>query len=172
MANPDLPNGFEAAGSFKRVGRYERDADSSVPICPGDIVFMAADGNIDSVGVDADSQDIVGAALTFATGSAAKTDVMVADDPHQVFIGQDDGVGITVSQAEVGGMADVLSTAGSVSPIRSNHEIDISGASASAAQLRLMSFVQHPEYTVGNNSLWEVMIGEHLWGLSEDRSGI
>jgi hypothetical protein len=161
MANPDLPDGFRAAGAINRIGRYERDAASAAPICPGDIVQVDADGNINEA--TAGNTGLVGVALSFATGSAANTNILVADDPDQVFIGQDDGDSTTPAQTHVGNNANVLATNGSVSPIRSNHEIDISTVTTVVENLALLSFIQSPEYTVGANSLWEVMIAEHIW---------
>jgi len=168
MANPDIPFGFRLWGFVQPPVPYDRDATSSTPIFAGDLVTMDNDGNINAA---ANTDRLLGVCRDFATGSAAKTNLMVWDDPNQKFIAQDDGAGaITAVQTVLGLNANHLATAGNILLKTSKHEIDISTATTASAGLRLVAFVNADDNTVDGatiNARWVVNINRHKYGVTE-----
>ena len=161
MANQDIPRGFKKVGGAALCpGFYDRDADGSTPIFPGDLVAFDNDGLINAA--SAGDTALLGAADDFATGSAAKTNIAVYDDPDEKFTAQDEA-GATPTQTYVGLNADHLATAGSLLTKISAHEIDIDTASTATFGLRLLDFINRPDNTVGVNVEWVVRINEHAF---------
>ena len=95
MANLDRPRGFECKGVPLRVNAYE----SGSACYPGDLVNLAADGQVDAA---AAGGLILGLCLSYA--SAAGAQILVADHPDQLITGQ-------VAASEVDVQGDVNSTA-------------------------------------------------------------
>ena len=156
MANPDRPNGFRAGRPMGGVSVYQGASDASA-MYQGDFVIMEATGEVD-VAV-AGSTALVGVADSYLA-AAGDTDIKVIDDVDQVFIGQDDASG-TPTQSDIGNNADILATAGSSALKQSRQEIDISSVNTTTQQLRLRQFMESPEYSIGVNSLWKVVMNEH-----------
>ncbi len=159
MANPNIEIGFIPT-PILQTNRYVRDAASSTAIFMGDVVQMDDDGNINAA--TAGNTGLIGASLTFATGSAAATNIIVADNISQIFHAQDDGDTDTAAQTDIGLNANHVATAGQMALKRGRHEIDIDSATTAAAGFGLLEFVQNVEYTIGANSIFKVICKEHL----------
>jgi len=157
MANPNNPMGFVAT-PLLQARRYKSDADSSTPIYFGDVVQMDNDGKINAA--TAGETSVCGSALTFLTGSAAG-ECLVADNPFQEFLAQDDGDSTTSAETHIGTNCNHIATAGTLLLKKSSHEIDISSTTASAAGFALLDFVSSPGYSVGANSIFRVLAKLH-----------
>lgn len=158
MANPDRPNGFRAVPPFLGTSLYQKDASASA-IYQGDFVIGEADGSIDVA--TAGATGLIGVADGYTVASTADS-LVVHDAIDQVYVGQDDGAGTTPAQTHVGNNADILATAGDSTLKQSRQEIDISTVNTTTQQLRLKEFYQHSEYSIGANSLWKVVMNEHV----------
>jgi hypothetical protein len=158
MANPDIPIGFVPT-PLERARPYNRDAASSTAIFFGDVTQMDNDGKVNAA--TAGNTALIGAALTFLTGSAAAAGVF-ADHPSQEFLAQDDGDTTTLAATNIGNNADHIATAGTMALKKSNHEIDADTVATGAAGFKLLDFVSNPDYSVGANSVLRVLCMEHL----------
>ena len=158
MANPNIPFGFVPT-PLERARPYQRDSASSTAIFPGDVTQMDNDGLVNAA--TAGNTALIGAAISFLTGSAAASGIF-ADHPDQEFHAQDDGDTTTAAQTHVGTQCDHIATAGTFVPLRSNHEIDINTTVATAAGFKLLDFVSSPDYAVEANSILRVITVEHL----------
>jgi len=156
MANPDRPNGFKAS-PLQEVSQYETDASASA-IYPQDMVILESDGNVDIATAGATA--LIGAAVSYSAGSTAGS-IRIADNRDQRYIAQDDGDGTTPAQTHVGNNCDIVATAGDSTLLQSRQEIDISTVGTGTAQIRLLEILEHPEYTIGANSLWKCVLNEH-----------
>jgi len=155
MPNPDKPSGFRAS-PLGNVSVFKKDA-SSAAIYPGDMFIAEADGFVDVAA--AGSTALVGSAVSYAVASVAGS-IRGCDDPSQVYIAQDDGSATPV-QDNVTHNCDIVATAGSSALNQSRQEIDISSAATTAAQMRMLEVLAHPEYALGINSLWKCVMNEH-----------
>lgn len=159
ITNADLPAGFKMYGKQTAPGFYNRDAANASPIAAGDLVIIDDDGNINA----ADAGELLlGVADDFATGSAAKTQIAVYDDPDQKFLGQDDASGAP-AQTDIGLNADHIDTAANVVLKQSRQEIDHSTISTATYGLRLLDVVRSPAHAIGDNAEWVVRINEHTY---------
>jgi len=118
-----------------------------------------ADGYIDVA--PAGDLELLGAALSFATGSATATNISVADATTQEYLAQDDAGSTWTVVGSLGLNANHLATAPTLLPVKSNHEIDISTVTTATAGFRLVGLVENPEYTVGDNAIWRCIVNEH-----------
>ena len=163
-AATDAPFGAMPYNEVLRVSPYLKDA-SAVAIYPGDFVIQEADGG---VGVStAGSTQIVGVAAEYSAASTAKQDFMVYDHPEQLFTIQDDGDTTQMAQTEIGLNANLITTTGNTTTLRSNHEIDSSSA-ATTATLALKIHALHPieggtfATTTAQQKRWVVSINNHF----------
>lgn len=122
MPNLDLPKGFECWGKCLRVGEYE----SGSACYPGDLVNLAADGQVDPA---AAAGIILGVCLSYA--SAAGQKILVADHPDQLVVANASAADID-AQGDVASQCDHLATAGSSTYKTSRHEIDSASISTSS----------------------------------------
>lgn len=134
MANTDKPKGFSPVGETLRCRPYTAGA----AVYPGDAVKLQADGKVDPATA---SQSIIGVAASYA--AADGDEVLVWDDPNQLFKVQDDGVSATLSQTSVGLNYNIVATAGNSTYKDSRMELDAdSGATDSTLPLRLVGFAR------------------------------
>lgn len=160
MANPDRPRGFQPHGELKRVGVYE----SGSACYPGDLVALASDGQVDPVATG--DNPMIGVCLSYA--SAAGAEILVADDPDQLFVGQGDETELD-AQTDVGQTCDVTATAGSSTYKTSRHEID-SSTIGSSKQLMILGIERRPDNALGAQADVIVRINKHQ--LSNAYAGI
>ena len=158
MANVDNIIGFIPT-PLVRARRYGRDADSSTPVYPGDVVQMDNDGLVNAA--TAGNEKLVGSALTFLTGSEAAKG-MFADHPDQEFVCKDDGDSATPATTNIGNNADHVVGTAVLAIKKSGHELDISSATAGAAGFALLDFISSPDNAIGNNARTRVICREHL----------
>lgn len=152
MANTANPRGLEPVQPILRMRYYTKGTNAA--IYPGDVVKMGTDGKV--VVSTAGSVEQVGVAQAYA--SATATSVLVLDDPHQQYYVQDDGVGGTLAQTNVGNNADIVATAGSTTYFRSKQSLDTSGVTSATANLRILGF--HPDDTIGKYVRCRVLLNE------------
>lgn len=153
MANLDRPKGFECYGEPLRVNPYE----SGSACYPGDLVAIAADGQVDPVAAGA---EILGVCLSYA--SAAGAVIMVADHPDQLISAQGDEAELD-AQTDIGQCCDILATAGNSTYKTSRQEVDSSSV-GSAAQLQILRISTRQGNAGGANAEVVCRIHEHQLG--------
>jgi len=159
MANTDSPSGFKPT-PLLGANPYSADADGATALFIGDLTAVETDGNV--VAASAGSDDIVGSNLTYRAASTAET-VIVADDPHQRYVAQDDAGG-TSSQAVVGTYTDHSAGAGSTTTSISGHEIDGSGYGTTATGVFILDLVGRADNAWGNWAEQRCYLYDHIFG--------
>jgi hypothetical protein len=139
MANADRPRGFECKGNPLRVNAYE----SGSACYPGDFVALASDGQVDPVAAGA---KILGLCLSYA--SAAGAEILVADHPDQLYVGQADESDLN-AQTDIGNCCDIVATGGNSTYKTSRQEVDSSTVGASSAQLLILGIENRPNNALG-----------------------
>lgn len=140
MANLDAPNGLRAvengvAGIVPRLRKYTVKA--STAVYEGDIVALNGTGQvIGYTTTDAAAGDLIGVAAHPVTAAQSDRELLVYDDPAQVFEAQADDGSLTVTSDYLFQLFKPVSTTGNTTTLQSKHEIDAStgtGASGAAA---------------------------------------
>ena len=161
----DHPFGAIPYDGVLSVQGYSKDG-AAVAIYPGDFVIMETDGGI-GVAVTG-STNIIGVAAEYSALSVAKTDFLVYDHPEQKFYIQDDGDTTGMTEASIGNNANIVTTTGNTTTLRSQVEID-SSTSATTASLALKILGLHPienrdfASSTGTQRTWIVKINNHFW---------
>lgn len=117
------------------VGRYRKDA-LAARVYPGDFVLLEADGFLAPAA--AGSTNLLGVAAEASAGSTADEEVLVYDDPSQLFVIQEDSDTSFCSQTQIGLNYNLVAGAGDTLTDRSRHELDISSGTTTGAPLRLL----------------------------------
>lgn len=105
--------------------------------------------------------DSTKAPIGYLTGTTAGY-VLVADDPDQLFLGQEDGDTSDLATTDVGQNVDVVSGTGSTFRNRSGFQIDSSSVTTSTnAQLRIIAKYDRVNNDVGDYCKWIVKINYH-----------
>lgn len=139
MANSDRPKGFEPKGYPLRINRYV----AGDTIQPGDAVHMEDDGKVN---VAAAAEAVLGVAIS---GGTDGNEVLVSDDPNQLYVVQADGTDID-AQTDINLNYDLLATAGNTAFGISRHELDSSSGNTTATlQLKLVSIDERPDNALG-----------------------
>lgn len=179
MANVDRVNGLRPVKHLDgspyngAANRYYVPSSDGTAIFPGDAVKSA--GSADANGVASVAQAAAGDALRGVVVGvepitdesliyrAASTEryVLVADAPDLVFEIQEDADGGALAAVDVGLNADIVVAAGNTDTGTSGMELDTSTKVSSAAQLRILGFVQRPDNEIGANAKVLVAINEH-----------
>lgn len=141
MANLDRPRGFECKGIPLRVNKYQ----SSAACYPGDFVTLGAGGQVAPV---AAGGVILGLCLNYVAASGS--DVIVADHPDQLYVGQCDA-GAVDAQTDIGNTADIKATGGNSTYKASRQEFDDATLGTSTAQLLLLGIEDRPNNALGAN---------------------
>ena len=184
MANTSAPFGFRPVRSLNgapesgAVRRYKKEA--SVILAPGDPVVLT--GSSEAVtgiplitraqGTEGTPTTITGIVvaiepvrtdLTKKHLAAADTgDVLVCDDPHMLFVIQDDGVSDTPAVTDIGEAADLIVANANTTVGRSQVMIDGSDI-GTGDQVQLLEFVQREDNEIGAYAKWLVRINEHTY---------
>lgn len=151
MANKDQSRGFEPWGELLRANEYV----TSAIVYPGDMVKMGNDGKVAPC---AASDSSVGVALCYAASGA---NVLIADDPQQLFIGQADDATID-AQTDLGLNYNI--TVGTASTLykRSAMEVDASTqATDSTLPLRVIRINRAIDNALGDQVDVVVQINKH-----------
>jgi hypothetical protein len=99
--------------------------------------------------------------IAYLTSSTAGY-VLVADDPNQQFLIQEDGDSSDLSTADIGGNVDLITAAGSTFRNRSGDQIDSSSVTTSTnAQLRIIDMQRVSGNAAGDYCKWIVKINYH-----------
>ena len=191
MANADQPRGLtpvnalggQYAGS---VGTYFIPATDSNAMSVGDPVKYA--GSADSDGVptvavatagDACCGVIVGFTAdkdyedqTHRTASTARY-ALVADDPNQLFLVQEDSVGGDLAATNVGQNINFIFAGTNTTTGASGVELDSSSAATTATlQAKLVGLDRRPDNEIGTNADWIVKINNHQHGSHTGTAGV
>ena len=160
----DHPFGAIPYDGVLSVNPYNKDS-AAVAIYPGDFVIMETDGGI-GVAVTG-STNIIGVAAEYSAASTAKTDFLVYDHTEQKFAIQDDSTVTGMTEASVGTNANIVTTTGNTTTLRSQVEID-SDTAANTAALALKILHLHPvenrsfATTTNQQRTWVVKINNHF----------
>ena len=200
MANLDAPRGLRpirylsGAPYCGAVSRYRKEA--SVILGVGDAVVHAGSsstagtnnapvdgvplvtraaaasgtitGVVQFVEIDSGSADRFSQAKHMAAADTGY--VYVADNPHLLFVIQEDSVGNNLAVTDVGEGVDLAVDDANVNTGYSVMEIDSSTSAAqigNADQLRVMELDQREDNTLGANADWVVMINEHTYNAAQ-----
>lgn len=170
MANVDGAFGLQPIQKDAKVTKYTVKAGTS-KIHMGTPVLMDALGTVDIAAV---TGNLVGVAMGFFDGdgfpqsyypgdSDATYTVMVADDPTQEFIVQEDSVGGALALTDIGLNSDAAAGTGNDSTGRSAWELDSSkAATTNTLQLRILRLHDVLDNAVGDNAIWVVRINAHF----------
>lgn len=140
MANLDQPQGFRPKGMQARANNYV----AAGVIYPGDCVMQEAGGRVI---VAAATNALCGVALGYA--SAAGDDILISDDPNQLYVCQADEADID-AQTDIGLNYDLLATAGNSTYRVSRQELDSStGNTTATLPLKLMGIEKRPDNALG-----------------------
>lgn len=169
MANTDTAKGFDPTGVMYGLGRYQCDAGLGTAIFRNDLMEMEDDGmvriaeaaNTQLVGSIQGTTAATTAQKALVAASTAAT-LLIADNPDQKYIAQDDGDTDTSAQTYIGMNAELIAGAGSTTTGLSGHEIDIDTKNASAAQIRLLDLLRAPDNAFGANADFVCVINEHF----------
>ncbi len=173
--NTDTPFGFIPYGGSQKIGAYRKDASASA-LYPGDALIMEADGNIAIA--DTNSTNIIGVAASYSANTTADEQFLVYDDPHQLFMVQDDSAGTGLTSASVGLNTRIVATAGSTTTLRSLQEIDSGQATTTTAALPVRIVGLHPieartfGTTTGQQKKWIVQFNKHARAQGEGKVGL
>lgn len=147
MANRDQPIGFRPYGGIKRARYYDIDATTTMFI--NDLLNMENDGYPDQAA--ADDKCIIGISNVYRTSSATAGQIVVFDDPAQLYVAQADGADFS-SQTVCGNNCDIIVGTGSSTTGLSAMEIDSSEVTAGAASVHLLKRAK------------DTVIGANAWG--------
>jgi len=155
---------------------YKMSAAYAQDLFIGDPMALDASGNA-IIATDGTGNVIQGVALGFFTsefvplstvyhpsGTAGSNYVLLADDPRQLFVIQEDSVGANLALTDIAGSAILESaTSGSTVTGMSGWEIDSSGGADNTAadQVRLINILRSPNNAIGTNCKWIVRINNH-----------
>lgn len=157
MANSDRPKGFEPVGEVKRVNPYVADA----ACYPGDVLERTATGKVQPIADGAVGTQIVGVAASYA--AADGDEVMVYDDPNQLYRVQADGADVD-AQTDLGTNYDILNTAGNSTYKISRMELDSDTAATTAATpLILIRIESADDNALGANVDCIVKLNMHVY---------
>jgi hypothetical protein len=173
MANDNLPGIMPINmpyGNF-RVRRYSVAATIATDLFIGDPVDIANTGTVVRAtagagnyisGIVVGCYDSAGAPIGYCPSSTAGY-VLVADDPNQQFIAQEDGDGSTLALADVGANVDVVINAGSTFNNKSGAVLDSSSLNTAAnGQFRILAKQDRVNNDVGAAYCkWIVQINYH-----------
>jgi len=172
MANLDAARGLQIAGPLLSCRMYKMSAAYAQDLFIGDPLALDASGNA-VIATAGTANAILGAALGFftsafvplstvyhASGQAGSNFVLIADDPRQLYVMQEDSDGGSLAATDIAGNAVLVSGTGSTVTAQSGWEIDSSGGADSTAadQVRLLNILRSPDNAIGTNCKWIVRI--------------
>jgi len=174
MANIDNTLGFMPVTSPNgtvEARLYYADADGSTALYIGDPVVQEADGGVVIAtagaghyisGIVIGTYDTTLAPTQYRPASTAGY-ILVADNPRQLFVAQEDGVGSDLALTSRGSGVDFVAGTGSTINGRSDAQLDSSSlTTATNAQFRIVDIHDIQGNTVGDYCKWIVRINYHL----------
>lgn len=163
MPNLDQPQGFRPKGEPRRCNAYV----AAGAIYPGDAVSLEAGGRVAAAVASA---ALCGVAATYA--AAAGDEVMVWDDPDQLFIAQADDATID-AQTDIMLNYDILATAGDATYRVSRMEVDASTQAATATlPLKVLGIEKRPDNALGAQVDVICKINNHQLGEGTGTAGV
>lgn len=141
-------------------------------------------GGLSTVTIAAAGDPIVGAVVSifdaagtpvgfYPAGSAAGYRCMVADDPMQEFVVQEDSDGAALAQADIGLNANLVSGTGNETTNLSGWMLDSSSKNTTATlQVHIERLMQKPDNEIGDYADWVVKINNHQRGSSTGTAGV
>jgi len=188
MANADIARGFVPVNALGAnycgaLTRYFIPAADSTAMAVGDMVRYAGSADADGVPTcvrAAAAQAVVGVIVGFEADRPSENDThrtastaryaLVADDPGQLFVGQQDG---TITAADIGLNADIVVAAGDTTNGLSGMEIDTSTKNTTATlQVKVVSVDLRPDNEIGLNTDCIVKINNHQHGSHTGTAGV
>ena len=188
MANADIARGFTPVNAFGAqhcgaVNRYFIPATDSTAMAVGDLVRYAGSADADGVPTcvrATAAQAVVGAIVGFVADRTYENDThrtastaryaLVADDPNQMFLGQQDG---TIVATDIGLNADIVVAAVDTTTGISGMEIDTSTKNTTATlQVKIMAVDLRPDNEIGLNTDCIVKINNHQHGSHTGTAGV
>ena len=174
MANLDAPKGLQVAGPLLSCRMYKiADTYATTALFIGDPIAIDASG--DAI-IHTAGSFCQGAALGFFSSefvplstphlpisTAGVHYVLVADDPRQLFVMQEDSAGGSLALTAIGGNGNMVAGTGSAITGLSAWEIDSSdGSDTTAADtIRFINPLRSPDNAIGTNCKWIVRINNH-----------
>ncbi len=173
MANINAPFGMMPLQPVLHTEEYRLYPSNATAIFLGDPIAKRADGTLDlptagnnnpfcgSVESIFDSNGVPVNYAPIGTGLALT--VVVADDPNQLFMMQDDGDTTQLALVDEGANVEMVATSsGNTATGRSGWEIDSSSSGADAnGQLRLIRLYRGVNNAIGANAIWICRINVH-----------
>lgn len=164
MANADLPNGAVPKGPVLRLNEYI----AAGAVYPGDLVKQEAGGRVEAAAAATDA--CIGVAMSYASG--AGVNVIVADDPNQLFEMQADDSTID-AQTDVGLNYEIAIGSPNTTYRRSGMEIDASTQATTATlPLKVLKVIDRPDNALGANVRCVVKINNHQLGSHTGTAGV
>jgi len=175
MANTDAARGLQIAGPLLSCRMYKMSSAYAQDLFIGDPMALDASGNA-IIATAGTANVIQGVAIGFFTsefvplstvyhpsGTAGVNYVLLADDPRQLFVIQEDSDGGSLALTDIAGNTLLVSGTGSSVTGQSGWEIDSSagGDSTAADQLRLINIARIPGNAIGTNCKWIIRINNH-----------
>lgn len=162
MANKDQVKGFEPSGKVLSANVYQAGG----TIYQGDLVKFSSGGQV----VQAAASDACcGVALSYSTSG---NDVLVADDPNQLFIGQCDDATID-AQTDINLNYDFVVAAANTTYRTSGMEVDSSTQAATATlPLKVLKIVPRADNALGANVDVICKINNHQLGSHTGTAGV
>ena len=188
MANADIARGFHPVNTLGgaytgSVNKYCIPASDSTPMAVGDLVKLAGSADADGVVTIARcaaTNPTIGAIVGFEpdkdydsqTHRTASTlrYALVADDPNQLFVGQNDG---TIAADDIGLNADFVVAAVNTTTGLSGFEIDTSSKNTTATlSLKIIGLDRRPDNVIGAAADCIVKINNHTYGTHTGTIGV
>lgn len=178
MANVDNPRGLQIFGPLLSCRMYKMGAAYAQNLFVGDPMVLNNQGNA-IIATAGTGNAILGAALGFftpdfaplatsyhPTGTAGQNHVLIADDPRQLYIMQEDGVGGSYwAITDQGGNANIINNgSGSTFSGMSTWELNSSDTPGNTAgdQIRIISAYRSVDNEVGIDAArWIIRINNH-----------
>jgi hypothetical protein len=175
MANLDAARGLQIAGPLLSCRMYKMSAAYAQALYIGDPMALDASGNA-IIATAGTGNVIQGVALGFFTSefvplatvyhpsaTAGSNFVLLADDPRQLFVCQEDSDGGSLALTDIAGNTNLISGTASTVSGMSGWEIDSSdGGDATAGdQVRLINILRSPDNAIGTNCKWIIRINNH-----------
>ncbi len=162
MANKDMVQGAMPFGRVLRAQTYLTEA----AVYPGDFLKLNAGGTVEQA---AASNACIGVAAHYA-GAAAE--VLVYDDPQQLFMIQSDSADVD-AQTDIGLNYNIVVASANTTYKRSGMELDgDTGATTATLPLRLVSMCPRVDNAFGANVLCVVRINNHQNGSHTGVAGV
>lgn len=177
MANVNFPRGLQPipqAGGYIPTNPYKVAANYGTAIFHGDPVVPVTGGYVELATDDTANQtcgpvvailDASGAPATYCPATPGEIyTVMVADDPDQLFVGQEDSAGGALAFTECGNATNLVAGTGNTTTGLSGWTLDSSETGTDDAdQVRLIRAQDRPDNAYGNYCDWVVKINNHTY---------